>query len=216
MNIHVTLPPSDLAESGLSASELQAAIVGGLNGVSPALPGFNVSIVMSADGLQNSSLEQPMIALPIHELGTAPAKHRLLQDFDYQGISIRFITPNNGSVYLTVSSIPKLGTISKFDFWTDVHQHSLMAALIALKLFGKQEIQIKDIVRTLSEISYLRAMVTALQAKDSAEDADAVEWLNAYLQFWYDNEEDIWNGKSYRMLLQHLAERFLSLVDTPE
>lgn len=214
MKIHVTLPPAELAEIGLSASELQAAIEGGLDGVSPALPGFNVSIVMSADELQNSSLEQPMSALQIHELETAPAKHRLLQDFDYQGISIRFITPTNGSVYLTVSSIPKLGTISKFDFWTDVHQHSLMAALIGLKLFGKQEIQIKDIVRTLSDIGYLRGMVTALQATDSKEDANAVEWLNAYLQFWYDKEEDIWNGKSYRMLLQHLAERLLSLVDT--
>ena len=88
-----------------------------------------------------------------------------------------------------------------------------MAALIGLKLFGKHEIQIKDIVRTLSDIGYLRGMVTALQTTDSMEDANAVEWLNAYLQFWYDKEEDIWNGKSYQMLLQHLAEQLTSLYE---
>lgn len=44
MKIHVTLPPAELAEIGMSVSELQAAIVGGLDCVSPAVPGFNVSI----------------------------------------------------------------------------------------------------------------------------------------------------------------------------
>ena len=90
MKIHVTLTPSELAESGLSASELQAVIVAGLDGVSPALPGFNVSIGMSAHEMENSLLEQTTAALQLNELEPTPAKHRLLHDFDYQGF--RFVS----------------------------------------------------------------------------------------------------------------------------
>lgn len=208
MKIYVTLTAAELAESGLSSAKLHALIVERLDTGTPSLPGFNVTIETTPK----------TVTLPqCQDLDIDLARHRLINDFDFQGISVRYITQSSGGVCVSVSAIPKLETISKHELWIDVHRYALMAAVIALKMYdGKTEVQVGDIVRVLSDLNQLRSMVTTLSGADSEEHANAVDWLNAYLLYWYDEDCEVWRSTQYRVVLQGLAAKLGLLNDCTE
>jgi hypothetical protein len=208
MKIYVTLTAAELAEAGLSSAKLHALIVERLDTGTPSLPGFNVTIDVSP---QQVKLPQGQ------DLDIDLSRHRLLQDLDFQGISMRYITQSTGGVCVSVSAIPKLETISKHELWINVQQYALMAAVIALKMYeGKTELQIEDIVRVLSDLNQLRSMVATLSGADSAEHENAVVWLNAFLLFWYDEDCEVWKSTQYRVLLQALATKLALLNECTE
>lgn len=209
MKIHVTLTAAELAEADLSPATLHGLIVERLDTGTPSLPGFNVSIDVSPQQMkrpQSEDLDRDLAR-----------RHRLLQDFDFQGISIRYITQSTDGVSVSVSAIQKLETISKHELWINVQQYALMAAVIALKMYeGKTELQIEDIVRVLSDLNELRRMVATLSGTDSAEHENAVVWLNAFLLFWYDEDCEVWKITQYRVLLQALATKLALLNECTE
>jgi hypothetical protein len=208
MKIHVTLTAAELAEAGLSSAKLHALIVERLDTGTPSIPGFNVTIDVTPQQVKLPQGQDLDIDLP---------RHRLLQDFDFQGISTRYITQSTGGVCVSVSAIPKLETISKHELWINVQQYALMAAVIALKMYeGKTELQIEDIVRVLSDLNQLRSMVATLSGADSAEHENAVVWLNAFLLFWYDEDCEVWKSTQYRVLLQALATKLALLNECTE
>ncbi|MHC5194820.1 hypothetical protein ACYSUW_13795 [Pseudomonas frederiksbergensis] len=208
MKIYVTLTAAELAESGLSSDQLHALIVERLDTGTPSLPGFNVTI------------ETPRHALTLpqgQDLDIDLARLRLITDFDFQGVSVRYITQSTGAVCVSISAIPKLEAISKHELWINVQRYALVAAAIALKMHqGNTEIQIEAIVRVLSDLNHLRTMVATLSAADSEEHANAVEWLNAFLLFWYDEECEVWKSTQYRLLLQALASKLAIVSEFPE
>ncbi|MGE8063848.1 hypothetical protein [Pseudomonas sp. NPDC089569] len=208
MKIYVTLTAAELAESGLSSTQLQTLIVERLDTGTPSLPGFSVTIETTPQAVKLPQVQDLDIDLP---------RHRLLKDFDFQGISTRYVTQNTGSVCLWISAIPKLEAISKHELWIDVHRYALIAAAIALKLSnGNAELQIDDIVRVLTDLNQLRNIVDTLSATVSVEHANAVDWLHAFLHFWYDEDCKVWKTTLYRTLLQYLATELTLLNDCTE
>ncbi|MGF6281834.1 hypothetical protein ABH908_000133 [Pseudomonas frederiksbergensis] len=208
MKIYVTLTAAELAESGLSSAQLRALIVERLDTGTPSLPGFSVTI------------ETPRQAVTLpqgHDQDIDLARLRLITDFDFQGMSVRYITQSTGVECVSITAIPKLEAISKHQLWIDVQRYALVAAAMALKMHeGNSEIQIEAIVRALSDLNHLRSMVATLSAADSVEHANAVEWLNAFLLFWYDEECEVWKSTQYRLLLQALASKLAMVCERTE
>ena len=131
-----------------------------------------------------------------------------LINFEFPEISHTYNPFFSGGVRATISTAMKLQANSKEEFWTDVARFTLTAAILTMKLQpGAPAFHIKDIIACLSDFDLLLGYINRIQKNDSTAHADGREWLLSYLRYWRDDEQDVWNYKLFKTLLQGLIAK---------
>ncbi|WP_409286782.1 type IV secretory system conjugative DNA transfer family protein [Pseudomonas guariconensis] len=126
-----------------------------------------------------------------------------LISFEFPEISHTYNPFFSGGARTTLSTAMKVQAASKEEFWTDVARYSLSAAILCMKLQpGEPAFHIKDMIAVLSDFDIFLTYVDAIREADSEDHKDGKEFLLSYLRFWRDEDQESWDRKKYKNLLQ--------------
>lgn len=131
-----------------------------------------------------------------------------LINFEFPHISHTYNPFFTGGVRASISTAMKVQANSKEEFWKDVNRYALTAAILCFRLQpGGPTFHIKDLIAISSDFDLLLKMINQIRETDSVEHKDGKEWLRSYLRHWRDFDNDRWDTKQYKNLLQGLISK---------